>query len=354
MSDDAARADPIPGVRAGEVDSRGPAGPVSRLAKVLTPNFRPDPRAALRDMRVAEPLRTLLTDPRRSAGLTLDDESADDPYADASGNTPCRRFSVLKSAADQAVLLEIPDWLANDGTNVGALDEVRDAFTNRKVRIVANKVQTPSRSLEKTLPKLWRVRANIDVEFVSWRYVTELEEGTQSPVQVFGLEASDASKAQPAAGTGNPVKRVFIGSTGLDLKPYREAARDACLAMDFLPIMMEYFEAMGVGATAGSLTKLDQADVYVGIFAHRYGYIEAGYTVSVTECEFDHAGKRDIPRICFVVDPAFPWPPNTLDFEHHAQMEAFKKKIGTLIRAQFTTVDDFKSRLVPALVPYRK
>ena len=57
---------------------------------------------------------------------------------------------------------------------------------------------------------------------------------------------------------------------------------------------MKDFEAMGVGATAGSLAKLDQADVYLGIFAYRYGYVEPPHDRSVTECEFDHAKRRGL------------------------------------------------------------
>ena len=73
---------------------------------------------------------------------------------------------MLKSATDEVVLLQIEDWMANDGANVGAMDEMRDTFTNRKVRIVPQKVQTPSLSLEKTLPRVWRQKAMVDVEFV--------------------------------------------------------------------------------------------------------------------------------------------------------------------------------------------
>ena len=107
--------------------------------------------------------------------------------------------------------------------------------------------------------------------------------------------------------------------------------------------MMEHFEAMGLGATAGSKKKLDRADLYVGIFAHRYGYIERGYPISVTEIEFDHAAERDIPRLCFrgrsgiCVAAVNSWDP-----EHYTQMLAFKKRIDELIRGQFTTTDNFR------------
>src|SRR5262249_38712164 len=150
------------------------------------------------------------------------------------------------------------------------------------------------------------------------------------------------------------IKSIFISSTGRDLHEYREAARDVCISLQFLPIMMEHFEAMGLGATAGSKKKPDLAGLYVGIFAYRYGYVEDGYAISVTEIEFDYAGQRNIPRLCFVVDPEFSWPPKTWDPEHHTQMEAFKKRIDKkLIRGQFTTIDNFRDQLRQALTPYK-
>lgn len=131
-----------------------------------------------------------------------------------------------------------------------------------------------------------------------------------APTVSPGLELATKPPAPAATKT---ITRVFIGSTGLDLKDYREIARDLCLELRFVPIMMENFEAMGVGATAGSKKKLDEADLYVGIFAYSHGYIEQGYDKSIAEIEFDYAGERNIDRLCFVVDPTFPWPPSAWD-----------------------------------------
>ena len=79
---------------------------------------------------------------------------------------------------------------------------------------------------------------------------------------------------------------------------------------------MEYFPAMAEGATEGSKKKLEHANLYVGIFAYRYGYIENGYDLSVTEIEFDYAGERRLSRLCFLADPSFPWPPDAWDRKH--------------------------------------
>ncbi len=148
--------------------------------------------------------------------------------------------------------------------------------------------------------------------------------------------------------------KVFIGSTSIDLREYRESVRDVCLELGFFPIMMEHFEAMGEGATKGSKHKLDEADVYVGLFAFRYGYIEAGYDRSVTEIEFDYAGERGLERLCFLADPSHPWPTASMDPQNADRLQAFKSCINTLIRAQFTTPDNLKSEVMLALVKWRE
>lgn len=149
--------------------------------------------------------------------------------------------------------------------------------------------------------------------------------------------------------------KVFISSTGKDLVEYRKAAIETCLRLGFEPVAMEQFEAMGLGATAGSLKKLEECDLYVGIFAHRYGYIEDGHDRSVTEMEYDHAatGSHKIERLCFLLDPEHPWPPIHIDYANYARLAAFKEKIEKeVIRARFTTVDSFASALTQALTAW--
>lgn len=149
--------------------------------------------------------------------------------------------------------------------------------------------------------------------------------------------------------------KVFISSTSRDLADYRQAAIDTCIKLGLVPIAMEHFPAMGVGATEGSKRELDKADVYVGIFAHRYGYIEdKDDGRSVTEIEFHYAGERGLDRLCFVVDPAHPWPTDAIDHENNPLLRKFKDQVNRLIRAQFTTVDNFASHLMFALISWKE
>src|SRR5258708_462124 len=69
--------------------------------------------------------------------------------------------------------------------------------------------------------------------------------------------------------------RAFISNTGIDLADDRAGITETCMRFGIFPIAMEFFESMGLGATAGSKHKLDEADVYVGIFAHRYSVAAA-------------------------------------------------------------------------------
>ena len=141
----------------------------------------------------------------------------------------------------------------------------------------------------------------------------------------------------------------------MDLTEYRRTAIDVCNRLALLPIAMEFFEAMSQGATASSLAKLSAADVYVGLVAHRYGYVEPGYGISVTEAEFDEAGRTGIPRLCFRVDPNCLWPPSAVDHENFERLETFRRKIDTaVVRQFFTTADDFAKKLTITLVEWQR
>ena len=102
-----------------------------------------------------------------------------------------------------------------------------------------------------------------------------------------------------------------------------------------------------------SKRKLSAADVYVGIVAYRYGYIDPGDGRSVTEIEFDYAGELGLQRLCFLSDPDYPWPPEAIDADR-ARVEAFRRRLEQeVIRVTFTTVDDFRAKLIQALAAWR-
>ncbi len=84
----------------------------------------------------------------------------------------------------------------------------------------------------------------------------------------------------------------MISSTALDLPRHRELAHKACLEAGVFPIGMEQLPARDATGIAASLEMVDQADIYIGVYAFRYGWVPDGQDVSITEMEFDRAVAR--------------------------------------------------------------
>ena len=64
----------------------------------------------------------------------------------------------------------------------------------------------------------------------------------------------------------------------------------ACERAGFEPReMMENLTAENRNAVEVSLRMVEQADVYLGVFAHRYGFVPPGSDISITEMEFNRA-----------------------------------------------------------------
>jgi tetratricopeptide (TPR) repeat protein len=108
------------------------------------------------------------------------------------------------------------------------------------------------------------------------------------------------------------VLRIFISSTAVDLRDYRDKVRDAVLRLQDLPIAMETFSAQSGQPANECMRMAAEADAVICIVAHRYGYVptpELGGDGerSITWLEVDAAKGAGKPVFAFVVDPAAPW-----------------------------------------------
>ena len=104
---------------------------------------------------------------------------------------------------------------------------------------------------------------------------------------------------------------VMISSTFKDFEPHRPGILDAILRVSMHPLMMEFMPASDRDAIDESLRIVDDAEIYLGIFGFRYGYvpddpIRNPKRLSITELEYRRAVERDIPRICFFMDKTHP------------------------------------------------
>jgi CheY-like chemotaxis protein len=145
--------------------------------------------------------------------------------------------------------------------------------------------------------------------------------------------------------------KIFLSSTYEDLREHRAKAAQAIERLDQQGVRMEVFGARPSDATEVSLDEIDASDAFLGIYAHRYGYVPAGSSISITEREFDFAREHSKPTFCFVVDEEFPWSPKFIEREPgQSKLKLFKERISTtFVRDNFTTPDDLAYKVASSL-----
>src|SRR5437016_2470465 len=123
------------------------------------------------------------------------------------------------------------------------------------------------------------------------------------------------------------MRRIFLSSTYIDLRKHRQVVLDALARMSLQTAAMEHFGARPQEPTEACLDELANCDTFVGVYAHRYGFIPAGSRVSVIEQEFDHAQKLGLPCYCYLVDPEYEWPRKYVEDGATESLEKFKRKV---------------------------
>jgi Domain of unknown function (DUF4062) len=160
-------------------------------------------------------------------------------------------------------------------------------------------------------------------------------------------------------------KKVMISSTARDLPLHRKEVMDACLRLGMFPVMMEHLTASDADAAAKSLAMIDDAAIYLGVFAYRYGYVPDTNNpnqISITEMEYNHAVERGIPRLIFFMDKSHPLTAADMDEDtsdpvevarRKVKLEELKKRAGKeRVAAFFTSPKDLRALVVHALVEY--
>src|SRR5258707_5697169 len=109
-----------------------------------------------------------------------------------------------------------------------------------------------------------------------------------------------------------PVLRIFISSTAIDLREYRDQVRDAVLKLEDLQMAMETFPALGGEPAQECMRMAAGADGVICIVAHRYGFVppkELGGDGerSLTWLEVDAAKRAGKPVFAFLVDAKAKW-----------------------------------------------
>lgn len=115
----------------------------------------------------------------------------------------------------------------------------------------------------------------------------------------------------------------YLSSTYEDLQDYRRVVFDALRKADYTVMAMEDYVAADQRPVDKCLLDVERADIYIGLFAFRYGYVPPPQYhnpngLSITELEFRHAETHTKPCLTFVMNDATPWP-RTFDDAHTAE-----------------------------------
>ena len=142
--------------------------------------------------------------------------------------------------------------------------------------------------------------------------------------------------------------QIFISST-MDLKKERKAVTEVINQIKATPIKMEFFEARNDSPEQVCLKELSKSQIYIGIFAYKYGYVPLENNpknLSVTVMEYEKAKELGIPTLVFIKDC-----PNR---DH--SLSVFLKEISNfsrgIYRKTFVNIKDLKYWLLASLVNY--
>ena len=152
-------------------------------------------------------------------------------------------------------------------------------------------------------------------------------------------------------------KTVMVSSTSKDLLEHRQAVMDAVRRMQMYPIVMEDLDAHPThDAISASLKMVNDADIYIGIFGTRYGYVPNDarnpQSISITEMEYRQAEARGIPTLIFLMDDEHPViarnvesNPQNIEKLNKLKAEFLNKKIVNF----FKSPEDLRSDVISSL-----
>ena len=130
------------------------------------------------------------------------------------------------------------------------------------------------------------------------------------------------------------MSKIYVSSTYSDLKDYREAVYGILRKLRHNVIAMEDYVATDERPLQKCVQDVVGCNLYVGIFAWRYGYIpplDNPEQQSITELEYRKACEVKIPCLLFLLDEVAPWPDTAKD---SVTGEGDKGQRIALLRAQ--------------------
>ncbi|NTW53261.1 MAG: DUF4062 domain-containing protein [Chlorobaculum sp.] len=146
--------------------------------------------------------------------------------------------------------------------------------------------------------------------------------------------------------------KVFISSTYKDLIDYRAAAIRAVEGTNYQAGKMEIFGARSEEPVDACLKEVEECEIFIGIYALRYGFVPDGSDISITEMEYLHAKGQGKTIYCFLLDEENQgWLTKWIDDEPgKSKLRDLKQRVQkALVCDYFTTPDDLRAKVANAL-----
>ena len=157
---------------------------------------------------------------------------------------------------------------------------------------------------------------------------------------------------------------IYLSSTYEDLKEHRRVVFDALRKAGHSVKAMEDYVATDQRPVEKCLKDVAEADIYVGIFAFRYGYVPpTGHDnpegLSITELEFRQAETLKKPCLTFVVNDTTAWP-RTFDDAYASEdkgqrMNSFRRYLLTeKLASSFSLPHELAALVLAAVTTYER
>ena len=165
--------------------------------------------------------------------------------------------------------------------------------------------------------------------------------------------------------------KIYISSTFEDLRDYREEVYRTLRRMNHEVVAMEDYVAQDARPLDKCLGDVARCDVYLGLFAWRYGFIpkinaaeRPSYVpqncrpdqISITEHEYLYAINKGKTCLTFVMSDKHPWPPAAIEKGKGAEkINALRQRLREeRVVPEFTTKENLASLVAAALTVWER
>jgi len=164
----------------------------------------------------------------------------------------------------------------------------------------------------------------------------------------YELDLAAERAARPAANDAT----VFVSSTSQDLRPHRDSVRGAIERLGLTFVGMEEFAPDEAAPAELIRRRVEESRTYLGVIGMRYGHVEPGSGLSMTELEYRQAAASDKPMRIFLMHRDAPITPAMVetDAQSFAKLLAFRahlEKVHTC--GYFMGAEDLAEKALKAL-----